>query len=676
MATITASNEKVIRISKFLGLHESPDGDNKLKLGEATVCKNFQVTLNGNLKKRAGTTLKYTLGSAPVKGMWHGFVNKREITVAACDNDIWLLMDNGSWLAEPASMVTYSTEFVSYATTNDVTFFDFDEKLWVLNGSQYAVIEYSTGWHMRNVASGSYGYEPLVMIAVPPDGGGELLEQVNKLNGKRRIWISPDGVHYSFKLPQSAPDHEHLLTNCYVKDLSSGSLVTSGWSWDAEDGVVTFENLLPESVNRYEIGYTYPYTYASQVSAMRYAEKYAGTQDNRVFLYGDGSNLAFYSGLDYDGNERADYFPDLNVVDVGDANTPISGMIRHYGKLMAYKNPVGCYSIEYGVVTLADSSLTPAFYSTPLNKIIGNEAPGQVQLVLNAPRTLSASHLFEWRNGSSYAANISIDERQAKRLSDRIYATLRAMDFSKVHCYDDNHHQEYYIIDKDGNALVHNYAADAWYYYTGVDARILLEINGDLFIGTKTGKILLLDETAMGDWIPDEVTSTASEGLTVSVTESTFKAKVETAGTYTFTYTDAWDADLAEYGIEVEGTPVEGDTIVVEWAVRKAIDCKWDSGSMDFGASNMRKYSALMWVGLKSEPDNEVDVTVQTDRSTENTVITADPPYTSDIPRITRCKVKVKKFVYYKLLFLSNESDKTATVVDVDIKVRATSQAK
>ena len=671
MATITASNEKVIRISEFLGLHESPDGDNKLKLGEATVCENFQVTLNGNLKKRPGTTLKYSLGSAAVKGMWHGWVNKREITVAACDGKLWLLMDQGVFLTIPQSLG-------SYATTNDVFMFGFEEKMWALNGSQYAVLYYSSNaWHLDNVASGTYGYRPLVSITVPPAGGGELLEQVNKLNGLRRCWISPDGESATFQLPETG-----LQAIDYVKNLATEAYLVAGTDYtvDTSNGTVTFTVTPALSVNAYEIGWAYPTNFANKVAKMKYAELYAGTQDNRVFLYGDGSNMAFYSGLDYNGNPRADYFPDLNVVDVGDANTPISGMIRHYGKLMAYKNPVGCYSIEYGVVTLADTMLTPAFYSTPLNKIIGNEADGQVQLVLNAPRTLCAGHLFEWRNGSSYAANISIDERQAKRLSDRVYATLQAMDFSKVHCYDDNHHQEYYIVDDDGNALVHNYVADAWYYYTGVDARILLEVQGDLYIGTKTGKILLLDEAAMGDWIQDTVT--ASSILDVTVDSETFIEEVGDYGTYVFTYDgEDWTyddevVDLADYGISVFEVPRAEDTISALYTNQKAIDCKWDSGSMDFGASNMRKYSALMWVGLKSEPDNEVDVTVQTDRSTENTVISADPPYNSDIPRVTRCKVKVKKFVYYKLQFLSNTDNTRVTVVDTDIKVRPTSQAK
>jgi hypothetical protein len=605
MASINASTkEKVVSIRAFLGLHESPDGDNKIKLGEATVCRNFKITENGNLRKRAGTTELFTLGDAPVKGMWHGWVNKREVFMCACAGHIWKLMDDGVMETEnPVDMGAYDTE-------NDVCFFGFEEKLWLLNGKQYAMIEYADGsWSFTDVSSGSYGYRPLVAISIPPGGGGELLEQTNKLNGKRRVWISPDGEGNLFPMP------EKNILNVQVFDTATNEQITTGWSFTSETGEVVFTQIPEVGVNSYEIQYDLStstgdiYKNINRIKSMRYAELYAGTQDNRVFLYGDGTNEAFYSGLDYWGKPRADYFPDLNVVAVGDANTPISAMIRHYGRLVAFKNPVGCYALDYGVVTLADTTLTPAFYSTPLNKILGNEADGQVQLVLNAPRTLSAGHLFEWRNGSAYSANISMDERQAKRISDRIYATLRNMDFSKVHCYDDNLHQEYYIVDDDGNALVHNYMIDAWYYYTGVDARMLMEVQGNLYIGTKSGKILLLDENAKSD----------------------------------------------------SGT---------------AIDCYWESGSMDFGGSYMRKYSALVWIGIKSENDNSVVVTSKTDRSIDNTEVTVAPEFDNDLPKIKRCKIKVKKFVYYKLAFSTNTNDTTTTVVDAELKVRYTSQAK
>ena len=684
MANISsATNEKVISFKAFLGLNENPDGDNKLKLGEATVCRNFKITDNGNLKKRAGTVLKYTLGTdVPIKGMWHGWCTHHELFIAACDGHLWMLQDD--------DMLKYATDLGTISTSNDVFMFGFDEKVFVMNGVNYYMVYYlanpqaasatitatvgqsstltgeavdvdvfktqvdsggiydfyygdngwATGlstlvdlddygitysgtaavgdkldvaytaaslgaWHLQNLSDGSHGYRPLVKIAVPPAGGGEDLEQVNKLNGSRRLWISPDGVADTFQLPET-----NVASIDYVKDLATQATLTptTDYTVNTTNGTVTFTSVPALSVNSYEIGWSVSSNFAATIGAMRYAELYAGTQDNRVFVYGDESNRTFYSGIDYDGHPRGDYFPDLNEITVGDTNTPITSLIRHYSKMLVFK-PEQTYSIDYGVVTLADGLLTPAFYSTPINKIIGNEPRGQVMLVLNAPISLCQGNLYEWRNGSSYSANISVDERQAKRISDRISDTLRQMDLSAVHCYDDNLNFEYYIIDGDGNCLVHNYRADAWYYYTGLKARIIVSIDGVPYIGTTDGKILMMDWSKFSD---------------------------------------------------------QG----------KAIECYWESGSLDFGASHMRKYSALMWVGLKAEQHNKITVTAKTERSVENTEIEVEPDYENYLPRITRCKVKVKKFVYYKLCFMSNDSSTTATVVDTEIKVRYTAQAK
>ena len=679
MATINATTaEKVISIKAFLGINENPDGDNKLKTGEATVCKNFKVTNSGNLMKRYGSTLKYTLGDAPIMGIWHGYCSHHEIMLAACDGHMWMLQDD--------KMKQYPTDLGSISTANDVFMFGFDEQVFTLNGSQYghvyfepspspasatAVVEgditgatvtvatfetqitesgtyefYYTAdgwaygltdlvdlddygiavtgtpaigdkiyvvyteaalgaWHFENLATGSKGYRPLVAIAIPPNGGGELLEQVNKLNGMRRVTISPDGTNATFQMPENT-----LASIDYVTDLGTGTTLTpvTDYNYDLTTGTVTFTTAPALGVESYEIGYSVSTHFAGTIGTMRYAEMYAGTQDTRLFIYGNGTNHTYYSGIDYNGHARGDYFPDLNEVTIGDTNTPITGLIRHYSKLIAFK-PNATFSIDYGVVTMADGLLTPAFYTTPVNRIIGNEALGQVQLVLNAPYSLCEGNLYEWRNGSSYSANVSVDERQAKRISDRIYATLRKMDFSKVHCYDDNLNTEYYIIGDDGNMLVLNYTVDAWYYYTGLNARMAMSVDGKMYFGTKDGKIILLDETKMAD----------------------------------------------------QGKP---------------IDCLWESGSMDFGSSNMRKYSPVMWVGVKPEDHNRVTVTVKTDKSVENIEMDVEPEYESDMPKITRLKLKVKKFVYYKLVFKTNTADTKVTVVDTEIRVRYTAQAK
>ena len=58
MARITgAQNERVFSVQKWLGLNQNPDGDTKLKMGEAASMRNWKVTRDGNLQKRPGIVL-------------------------------------------------------------------------------------------------------------------------------------------------------------------------------------------------------------------------------------------------------------------------------------------------------------------------------------------------------------------------------------------------------------------------------------------------------------------------------------------------------------------------------------------------------------------------------------------------------------------------------------------
>jgi hypothetical protein len=55
MANISgANNEKIFSLKKWGGLNEAPDGDTRLKLGEASKMVNWKITRDGNLKRRPG----------------------------------------------------------------------------------------------------------------------------------------------------------------------------------------------------------------------------------------------------------------------------------------------------------------------------------------------------------------------------------------------------------------------------------------------------------------------------------------------------------------------------------------------------------------------------------------------------------------------------------------------
>lgn len=609
MARITGSaNEKVFQIRAWGGLNENPDGDTKLKMGEAAVLRNFRVTRDGNLQRRPGSRAIAALlpegaEAGPVRGVWNGNVGGVEQLIAACGGRLWKLWDEeaGAFIKE---------EIGSIETEREIHFFGFDNNLYIINGVEYKV------WDGQTLADVE-GYRPLVTVSVPPSGGGETLEQVNKLCGARRCWFSPDGESGVFQLPETG-----LQSVDYVKDLSAGeALDPSAYTADTEAGTVTFTQAPAMGTNTMEIGWTMAESFREQVLNMRWGELYAGTQDTRIFLYGDGSNRAIYSGLDYDGKPRADYFPDLNEVSVGDANTPITGMIRHYSRLSCFKSD-SAWTIEYGAVTLADGAQTEAFYVTPVNRAIGNAAPGQVRLVLNSPRTLHGSDVYEWKNYSAYSANLTHDERQAKRISDRVYATLRQFDLESCYCYDDNWAQEYYICH-NGKALVHNYAADAWYAYEDFDAVCMANFRGELLYGTSDGRLMHFST----DYLSND---------------------------------------------------------------GRAIDAYWESGSMSFGQDYQRKYAAMLWVGVKPESSAEVEVTVQTDRSssyTEKLVSSSLANFahvnfakwsfaTNRKPQMSRLKIKAKKFVFYKLVFRTSAADSTVTILAADIRVRFTGYAK
>ena len=374
MAVIkAATNEKVFQITAFKGLNQNPDGDTKLKLGEAAESDNFRITRDGNLQRRPGTktildigieygsgieikdqygeTVGYFLeghgddgdivlsdgeennwhipaGSGseneipvhgddgntwhisrsleplatedergPVKGLWVGHVNGVECMLGACKGVLYKLWDDNGNVFEAVPLGQISTD-------KDVHIFGFNNIAYILDGSKY--------WQWdREELKEVEGYRPLVMIAIPPINSTDessTLENINRLCGKRRVWLSPDGEGVSFKIPESPSSLEYVKNAGTYTDIPADQ-----YSYVPATGLLTFTNPPAQMVNSIEVGYDVGanLTLRSQVENMQYAELFAGTQDTRVFLYGDGTNKTLYSGIDYYGNPRADYFPDL-----------------------------------------------------------------------------------------------------------------------------------------------------------------------------------------------------------------------------------------------------------------------------------------------------------------------------------------------------------------------------
>lgn len=467
MAQISAANStSVFQIKSWLGLNESPAGDTVLKMGEAAVMRNFRITREGHLQIRPGYAPVCTcVEGSPVRGLWSGYVNGKFHFLAACGGQLWKLdLQEGTCT---------SVGEIPDAPTN---FFGFAQKVYILTGAGYHC------WDGENDVAEVEGYIPIVSTAVPPEGGGTLLERANLLTGKKRAKFSPDGTATTFQLPEIG-----------VSEIVAVEGTDLAWEANTSAGTVTFVSAPSEGVNTITITWSKSSAGRRRVERMTFAETYNGSADTRVFLYGDGTNEAIYSDLDENGLASAEYFPEMNNMAVDSANTPITAMIRHYDRLLVYKTD-STFCVQDGNLTLDTGEVTAAFSVIAVNRNVGNVAPGQVKLVDNSPVSLFGRGVYRWNLSSAG----SRDERNAKYIGERVGSTLDRFGFSLCRTFDDEGARELYVMYAD-EAVIYNYGNDTWYYYNDFPARRMASVDGAVYFGTDDGRIMHLARSYRSD---------------------------------------------------------------------------------------------------------------------------------------------------------------------------------
>lgn len=503
-------------------------------------------------------------------------------------------------------------------TDAPTTMFGFEGKLYFLTGSDYMEWDGTTFQAVDP-------YVPIITTSTAPSGGGAELQQVNKLTGSKIQWFSSTAESTEYQLAEVDIDSVD-----WVKVNGVLQTVTTDYTVDLTAGEVTLNSAPGTGIDDVKIQYTKGVGDPNTILAQRFMEYYNGSTDSRVFLYGDGTNKAYYSGVEYEtGRPSAAYFPDLNVLDVGEALTPITALVRHFNKLMAFKKGGGTYLIDYDFIALEDGTTTPGFFTRPIDKETGHESYGQVRLVNNYPISFEGSSVYRW--GLIYSSGVQ-DERSAKVISDRVIGTLKGLDLTDAIAFDDEYNREYWILSGT-TALIYNYSGETdydrsyknnvWYVYTDIPATCFIQFGGRVFFGSSDGGLM-------------EITSDARSN---------------------------------------NGTD---------------IDAYWESGSMAFGAEHMRKFLTYIYATIKPDTNVRVTMTLETDRKSDyaekliaNSVLTfehANFGYwgfgTNRKPQVKRVKLKAKKFVYLKIIFKSISASAVATVMSVTLPVNYTGLAK
>ena len=613
MARIQESSEiNILKIKEFLGLNENPDGDTNIKTGELSEMRNFRITQDKHLQIRPGQKTILNIrtawdawaaeheiaqGNTAPKfcGAWQGALNGAEHIVAAFGG---VLFDVG--------LGAGTTAVIGTCTEAQTTFFGFGKKVYLLNGHEYMSWDGEPEHTFTEVA----GYIPTVYTAMTPNGSGTMLENVNRLTGKRKVKYSPDGSTAVFQLPEKDVD-----------EVVSVEGTDKTWTLDSAKGTVTFASAPDKGVNTVVIVYRKGNGERAQVTQMRFAEFFNGATDTRVFLYGDGTNKTIYSGMDLDkGVATAEYFPDLYEAAIGDENTPITALIRHHSRLLAFK-PSSAWSIDYNIVTTGTGGVTTAFYIIPVNRQFGNEAPGQVQLLENNPLTLDGKSIYQWKATTS-SGNVTSDNRNASRVSDRVMDTVSGFDFAETVTFNRKGKNEYWFL-YGGKALILNYASNAWYLYDNIPFRQMLEVEGETYGFAEDGRVLHISRQYRND-----------DGKDIDA--------------YAATGSMDFDKDwLLKYSpmIFVAIQPESGARISVTVETNRRSD--YPEKLVSAGLSTLAHV-------------NFAHFSFGTNRK----------------PQVRRVKMKVKKATFYKLIYKSCSASATATVLETDVKLRYAGNVK
>lgn len=598
MARIAGGGDiTVVQIRAFLGLNENPDGDTALKMGEFNKMWNFRITKDGHLQKRPGAkeVLRYSDWTGPIYGVWHGTAGGAEHTLI---NRRGFVLD-----VDP---VAGNCELVGIAACRETSFFGFGDKVYMLDGARYQCWDGGVG-NFEEVQ----GYIPLIQTATTPEGDGTPLENVNRLTGKRRVEFSPDGKATVFHLPETDVDtiYQVKLNGAELEDFDP----------DPVAGTVTLDEAPAEGTNTMEVFYRKGMGARNEVEGMRYAELFNGATDTRVFLYGDGSNKAIYSGVEYaTGQPSAEYFPDLGEVAVGDKNTPLTALVRHYSRLMSYKAD-SAWVITAGDITTQTDRLTAAFYVSPLNRQFGNEAMGQVKLLENDPVTIDASGIYLWRNANGYISN---NENNAKRISDRVWSTLSGFEMKNIKTYNLKRSHEFWLVERE-RALIYNYANDTWYFYKDLPFQIPVEIGREVYGFSADGRVVHFSRDYRND-----------------------------CGELIDCYAETGAMDFGR-----------------DWQLKYS--------PMLFVAIRPESHARIHVTVESNRRSGYPDKLVSANLSTFDQVDFAHFSFvTNRKPQVRRLRLKVKKAAFYRVIYKSRDNSATSTVIETDVRLRYAGMAK
>lgn len=602
---------------------------------------------------------EYQEEDSVVRALWSGYVGGKEYICAACNGKLWSLSEaDGVW---------NKTEVGDIKTTDNVLLFAFGGKLYVIDGEEYKSWDGATFGVVD-------GYVPCLATASLP------LEQLDTFAGDgetTEFTLSQKGISSIYKVFIVNMDYD--TENDYTEE------ETTAYTVDLAKGVITM-NEAPstwEMIKVYWVGDTKggggtSYEEVNKLSNKR-SQLFSGTgysvsfnllEDNILGVYKvevDGKVVTNYTVDNAAGKVIFNVAPELGMNNVQiwwsvESSSRAEVLSKRYVEFFngANDNRVFLYGDDNEAFYsgLDENGNATAEYFPDLNEMAIGET--------NVPITAMIRHynrLLVFKPNGAYSV---------------YYDTLTLEDGSvKAGFYVSPVNRE---IGNDavGQArLVNNRVRT-------LDGRSIYEWKGSSSAGNITG------DQRNANRISQPIENTLRQFDFKNTLCFYDKINHEYYAVYDGTavvqnadndawyiYTNFHAIAMIVYKDEVYYGTADGWLVHFSNDYRsdngEAIDAYWESGSLDFNMDYIRKYSLMMWVGLKPESKAALTVGADTEKEGLQTQkINVDVDVNAK-PKMYRVKIKTSKFTYYKLIMSTNSAEETATVVSADIQVKNTS---
>lgn len=578
-----------INIDKFLGVNFSLTGDTNLLVGELAECTNAKITQEYKIRKREGyKQLFASIAAKRIQGQWSGLINGSFFHLFACNGHLY----------KTIAGVNTDLGTLTDAPTN---FFYFGTKVYIQNKYEYKSFD---GTSLIDVV----GYRPLVGIGGSPSGvNNEPFENINLLTGAKHITRRSDGTATEYLIPE-----QNVGSIDFVKYLGATLTLTTDYTVDLVTGKITMVVVKPAANvdDDVDIGWTKGTGSRSEITGYTQAILFGGTNDTRVHLYGNGTNVITFSGL-ANGVPSAEYFPAFNTSTIGSSQFSVTSLLKQYDRMIISTMKDSFYSIYDFTNGIA------SFPVYPLNDKAGNVALGQGQLILNNPFIINSSVIEIVSTGVR-------DERNVVNKSSRVQVALDALNLIQALTLDYEDLNEYWLC-VGNQAYIYNYGNDTWYHYLLADIPTnFVIISGKLFMGTSNGQIMEWSQYITQDIILADFYLT-DNGTTINT-------RVETG--------------FMDFGVSYMRKFLNFSWIAMKPETRSVCFVEWET---DYDASTDPE---VIYYSLIDFED------IQFDDFSFNVNYNPQP---------FRLKLKAKKFSFFKLILTNESNTETMTILNINL---------